>query len=58
MRSVLVSGGKAKILITGPDQPPTIDDLGAQIASEVEQVAEVDLRYVPSQDYKHPKVEL
>jgi uncharacterized hydrophobic protein (TIGR00271 family) len=58
VRSVLVSGGKAKILITGPEEPPTIDDLGAQIASEVEQVAVVDLSYVPSQDYKHPKLPL
>ncbi len=54
VRSVLVSGGTVKILIAGPEQPPTIDDLGAQIRSEVEQVAKVDLRYVPSRDYQYP----
>ena len=54
VRSVLVSGGTVKILIAGPEQPPTIDDLGAQIRSEVEHVAKVDLRYVPSQDYQYP----
>ena len=55
VRSVLVSGGTVDILIAGPEQPPTIDDLGAQIRSEVEHVVEVDLRYVPSQDYKYPR---
>mgnify|MGYP001814100228 FL=1 len=53
IRSVLVSGGVAKILITGPDRPSSIDGLGAKIKSEVEYVAEVDLRYVPSQDYRY-----
>ena len=53
VRSVLVSGGKAEILITGPDRPSSIDDLGAKIKSEVEYVAEVDLRYVPSQDFRY-----
>ena len=54
IRSVLVSGGVAKILITGPDRPSSIDGLGAKIKSEVEHVAEVDLRYFPSQDYRYP----
>ena len=54
VRSVLVSGSTVKILIAGPKQPPTIDDLGAQISSEVEHVAKVDLRYIPSQDYQYP----
>ena len=54
VRSVLVSGGAAKILISGPEQPPSIDDLGAEIKSKVEHVAEVDLRYVPSQDFQYP----
>ena len=53
IRSVLVSGGVAKILITGPDRPSSIDGLGAKIKSEVAYVAEVDLRYVPSQDYRY-----
>ena len=34
-----------------PEQPSTVEDLGAQIKSEVEWVAEVDLRFVPSRDY-------
>lgn len=54
VRSVLVSGGAAKILISGPEQPPSIYDLGAEIKSKVEHVAEVDLRYVPSQDFQYP----
>jgi hypothetical protein len=53
VRSVLVSGGGAKILITGPERPSSIADLGAKIKSEVEHVAEVDLRYFPSQDYQY-----
>jgi len=51
VRSVLASGDAARILITGPEQPSTIEDLGAQIKSEVEWVAEVDLRFFPSRDY-------
>jgi len=51
IRSVLASGSTAKILITGPEQPSTVEDLGAQIESEVEWVSEVDLRFVPSRDY-------
>ena len=54
IRSVLVSGGTAKILMTGSERPPTIEDLGAKIQSEVEEVAHIDLRFVPSQDYRHP----
>lgn len=53
VRSVLVSGGGAKILITGPERPSSIDDLGAKIKSEVEHVAEVDLRYVRPQDFQY-----
>lgn len=48
VRSVLASGSRAKILFTGSEQPSTVEDLGAQIKSEVEWVAEVDLRFVPS----------
>ena len=51
VRSVLASGSRAKILVTGSEQPSTVEDLGAQIKSEVEWVAEVDLRFVPSRDY-------
>ena len=51
VRSVLASGSRAKILVTGSEQPPTIEDLGAHIKSEVEWVAEIDLRFVPSRDY-------
>lgn len=53
VRSVLVSGESVKILITGPEQPPTVDGLGARLQSEVERIAQVDLRYVPSQHYQY-----
>lgn len=51
IRSVLVSRGNAKILMTGSEQPTTIEDLGAEIRSEVKQVSEIDLRFVPSKDF-------
>lgn len=54
LRSALVSGGTATILITGPDRPASIEELGTQITSEVDQVSAVKLRFVPSQDYRHP----
>lgn len=54
LRSALVSGGAAKILITGPDRPASIEELATQITSHVDQVSVVDLRFVPSQDYRHP----
>lgn len=54
LRSVLVSGGLATILVTGSEPPPGIDDLGAQIKSEVAHVTQVDLRYVPSRDFRYP----
>jgi len=54
IRSVLVSGDKVKILITGSERPSTIDDLTTQVRSEVAQVASIDLRFVPSQDYRYP----
>lgn len=46
---------ETKILITGPHQPPTIDDLGAEIASEVDWVPNMDLLFVPSREYLYPK---
>jgi hypothetical protein len=51
IRSVLVSGGKVKIVMTGSEQPTTIEDLGAEIRSEVRRVSEIDLRFFPSEDY-------
>jgi uncharacterized hydrophobic protein (TIGR00271 family) len=51
VRSVLASGSKAKILVTGSEPPSTVEDLGAQIKSEVDWVEEVDLRFLPSRDY-------
>ncbi len=54
IRSVLVSGDQVEILITGSEQPSTIDDLASQVRSEVEQVASIDLRFFPSRDYRHP----
>ena len=55
IQSVLVSGNTANILISGTETPPTIDDLGAEIQSEVKQIAKVDLRFVPSRGYLYPK---
>ena len=54
IRSVLVSGEKVRILITGSEQPATIDDLATQVRAEVERIASVDLRFVPSRDYRVP----
>ena len=51
VRSVLVSRGRAEIVITGSEQPTTIEDLGAEIRSEVRQVSEIDVRYFPSTDF-------
>jgi uncharacterized hydrophobic protein (TIGR00271 family) len=53
VRSVLASGSKAKILVTGSEPPSTVEDLGAQIKSEVDWVEEVDLRFLPSRDYAY-----
>ena len=52
--SVLVSGSKAKIIITGPERPSTIEDLVADIQSDVAQIAKVDFLYVPSIRYMYP----
>ena len=54
VRSVLVSGDKVKILITGAEIPSSIDDLTTQVRSEVAQVTNIDLRFVPSRDYRYP----
>lgn len=54
IRSVLVSGEKVRILITGSEQPSTIDDLATQVRSEVAWIASIDLRFFPSRDYRDP----
>jgi len=54
VRSVLVSRGTAKIVVTGPQQPSTIDDLGAQVNAEVDGIVKLDLRFFPSQSYLYP----
>ena len=54
LRSVLVSGSKVDIVISGTKKPTTIKDLGVQIQSEVKQVVNVDLRFLPSKCYKFP----
>jgi uncharacterized hydrophobic protein (TIGR00271 family) len=54
IRSVLVSGDEVKILITGSKPPSTIDDLTAKVRTEVARVANIDLRFVPSLDYRYP----
>ena len=53
IRSVLVSRGNAKILMTGSEQPTTIEDLGAEIRSEVKQISEIYLRFVPSKNFAY-----
>lgn len=55
IKSVLVSGNQAKILISGTESPDSIDDLGAQIQSRVEQVTKVNLRFLPSRGYGYPE---
>jgi uncharacterized hydrophobic protein (TIGR00271 family) len=52
--SVLVSGDRAKIVVTGAERPAAIDDLVAEIQSEVGHVTGISLRYIPSRDYRYP----
>jgi uncharacterized hydrophobic protein (TIGR00271 family) len=54
LKSVLVSGGTVEIIVSGTEKPATIKDLGALIQSEVKQVVNVDLRFLPSISYKFP----
>jgi uncharacterized hydrophobic protein (TIGR00271 family) len=49
--SVLVSNGIAEIIVTGPEVPATISDLGEQIEKDVSQVDEVNLLFVPSKEF-------
>ena len=55
IKSVLVHGDTAKILISGADMPSTIEDLGAKIQSEIEQIETLDLRFIPSKGYTYPE---
>jgi uncharacterized hydrophobic protein (TIGR00271 family) len=54
IKSVLVSGNEAKILISGTETPTTIEDLGEEIQSQVRNIVKVDLRFLPSKSYKFP----
>ena len=54
VRSVLVSGSNVEILMTGSERPITIEDLAADIRAKVDQVTDIDLRFVPSRDYRYP----
>jgi uncharacterized hydrophobic protein (TIGR00271 family) len=54
VRSVLVSEGTAKVIVTGSEPPPTIEDLATRLQSEVEQFEKLDLRFIPSRAYRYP----
>ena len=58
IKSVLVSGDKADIVISGTDQPNDITSLGSEIQSEIDRIKEVDLRYVPSRGYVYPEQQI
>jgi uncharacterized hydrophobic protein (TIGR00271 family) len=53
--SVLVSNNIAKIVITGPEAPESITDLGLQIQDTVDQVTDVALRFVPSKQFNYSR---
>ena len=53
VESVLVSDGLAKVLVTGPNLPETITDLGEEVDANVKQVKEVHLMFVPSKDFAY-----
>jgi uncharacterized membrane protein len=54
VRSVLVSEGTAKVIVTASEPPPTIEDLATRLQSEVEQFEKLDLRFIPSRAYRYP----
>jgi uncharacterized hydrophobic protein (TIGR00271 family) len=54
IKSVLVSGNTAKILISGAEEPASIKELGLEIETKVEQIKTVDLSYVRSNNYRYP----
>jgi uncharacterized hydrophobic protein (TIGR00271 family) len=54
IKSVVVSGNAAKIIISGTEAPSTVEDLGAMIQSEAEQIEKVNLRFLPSRSYQYP----
>jgi uncharacterized hydrophobic protein (TIGR00271 family) len=53
VQSILVSDKVAKIIVTGPELPETISDLGAKIETDVKQVKEVQLIFVPSKKFEY-----
>ena len=54
IKSVLVSGNMAKIIISGPEAPVTIEDLGEGIQFEAQHIVNIDLQFVPSRVYTFP----
>ena len=53
INSVLVSGDTAKIIISGTKKPVSIEDLGERIQDKVEQVKKVNLKFIPSVDFRY-----
>lgn len=49
--SVLVSNRIAEVIVTGPEVPSSIADLGDEIENEVRQVEEIRLHFVPSTEF-------
>lgn len=49
--SVLVSDRVAEVIVTGPEVPSSIVDLGEKIKNEVRQVEELELHFVPSKEF-------
>lgn len=54
IKSVLVSGNEARILISGTTLPDDIDDLGEEIQAQADHIVNIDLRFLPSKCYKFP----
>lgn len=54
IRSVVVAGPTAKIIISGREAPTTIADLGDEIQSNAKQIVNIDLIFLPSKRYKFP----
>lgn len=51
VNSVLVSGDRAKIVISGPRQPENIEKLGADIRKQLDQIDTVNVNFVPSSHF-------
>ena len=53
VESVLVSGSVSQILVTGPELPETITDLGEEVEANVKQIKEVHVKFVPSKEFEY-----